>query len=71
MASCRRVLFLVSQDKESMSLSYEQKRSNRMKIQKYTHIKKKKRKETVINYHLLDLYMCWCAVTDLMQKPKR
>ena len=64
MASCRRVLFLVTQDKGSMSLSYEQfkqkKRSNRMKIQKYTHIKKKKekkRKETFINYRLL----CTCA----------
>ena len=45
MASCRRVLFLVTQDKESMSLSYEQKRSNRIKIQKYTHIKKRKEKK--------------------------
>ena len=49
MASCRRVLFLVTQDKGSMSLSYEQfkqkKRSNRMKIQKYTHIKKKKKRK--------------------------
>ena len=59
MASCRRVLFLVTQDKGSMSLSYEQfkqkKWSNRNETQKYTHIKK--RKETVINYHLL----CTCA----------
>ena len=63
MASCRRVLFLVTQDKGLMSLSYEQfkqkKRSNRMKIQKYTHIKKKKRKEkklsliTVYSVHVL------------------
>ena len=45
MTSCRRVLFIVTQDKESMSLSYEQKRSNRMKIQKYTHIKKRKEKK--------------------------
>ena len=45
MTSCRRVLFIVTQDKESMSLSYEQKRSNRLKIQKYTHIKKRKEKK--------------------------
>ena len=45
MTSCRRILFIVTQDKESMSLSYEQKRSNRMKIQKYTHIKKRKEKK--------------------------
>ena len=49
MTSCRRVLFIVTQDKGSMSLSYEQfkqkKRSNRMKIQKYTHIKKRKEKK--------------------------
>ena len=45
MTSCKRVLFIVTQDKESMSLSYEQKRSNRMKIQKYTHIKKRKEKK--------------------------
>ena len=45
MASCRRVLFLVTQDKGSISLSDEQfkqkKRSNRMKIGKYTQIKEK------------------------------
>ena len=44
-----------------------------MKItEEYTQIKKrkrKKRKETVTDYHLLS-YMCWCAVTNLMQKPK-
>ena len=59
MASCRRVLFLVTLDKGSMSLPYEQfnqRNGQTMKIEKYTHIKKK-RKETVINYHLL----CTCA----------
>ena len=40
------LLFLVTQDKGSMSLPYEQFKQ-----------KKRKRKETVINYHLL----CTCA----------
>ena len=47
MASCRRVLFLVTQDKGSMSLPYEQfkqRNGQTMKIQKYTHIKKKKKR---------------------------
>ena len=62
MASCRRVLFLVTQDKGSMSLSYEQfkqkKRSNRMKIQKYTHIKKKEKKRSLITTYSVHVLVC-------------
>ena len=76
MTSCRRVLFIVTQDKGSMSLSYEQfkqkKRSNEMKIRKYRHIKKRKEKK-LRNGHQLPptLYMCWCAVKKKKKKPKR
>ena len=59
MASCRRVLFLVTQDHKDRclfpmnSLNKETNEDSEINTLK----KEKKRKETVINYHLL----CTCA----------
>ena len=61
MASCGRVLFLVTQDKGSMSLPYEQfkqRNGQTMKIQKYTHIKKKEKKRSLITTYSVHVLVC-------------
>lgn len=63
MASCRSVLFLVTQDKRTMSLSDEQfkqkKPSNRMKIGKYTQIKTKNgKKRSLIIAYFVNVLVC-------------
>ena len=63
MASCRRILFLVNQDKRTMSLSDEQfkqkKSSNRMTIGKYTQIKTKNgKKRSLIIAYFVNVLVC-------------